>query len=114
MRLSRIILAENPDGSMPAHMEGHEGKLLVETQIQSLRMSGFIDGAPDVPAAGHPLCRFVLCSSHSGRALTHLAVTRIGTQDTSSHRLRRPKEVSAMTWPTIQKIPDDHSMLPNA
>jgi hypothetical protein len=27
--LSRVVLAENPDGSMPGHMEGHEANLLV-------------------------------------------------------------------------------------
>jgi hypothetical protein len=29
---------------MPAHTEGHEGNLLAGTQIQSLRMSGPLDG----------------------------------------------------------------------
>jgi hypothetical protein len=29
MCLSRVILAENMDGSMPAHMDGSEGNLLV-------------------------------------------------------------------------------------
>jgi hypothetical protein len=28
-----VILAENPDGSVLAHMKGHEGNLLVGTQI---------------------------------------------------------------------------------
>jgi hypothetical protein len=32
-RLSRVILAENLDGSMPAHIEGREGNLSVGTQI---------------------------------------------------------------------------------
>jgi hypothetical protein len=36
---------------------------------------------------------------------------RIGTQGTTLHRLRRSKEVSATTWPTIQKIPDDYGVL---
>jgi hypothetical protein len=31
---------------MPLHMEGHEGNLLAETQIQSLRMLGPLDGVP--------------------------------------------------------------------
>jgi hypothetical protein len=33
MRPSQVILAENPDGSMVAHTKGHEGNLLVGTQI---------------------------------------------------------------------------------
>jgi hypothetical protein len=33
MRLSQVILAENPDGSKVAHTKGREGKLLVGTQI---------------------------------------------------------------------------------
>jgi hypothetical protein len=32
-RLFWVILAKNPDGSMPAHMKGHEGNLPVGTQI---------------------------------------------------------------------------------
>jgi hypothetical protein len=36
---------------------------------------------------------------------------RIGTQGTTPHGLRRPKEGSAMTWPTIQNIPEDYVML---
>jgi hypothetical protein len=28
-----VILAENPDGSMPAHTKGHEGNLPVGAQI---------------------------------------------------------------------------------
>jgi hypothetical protein len=39
---------------------------------------------------------------------------RIGTQGTTLHRFRRPKEVSAMTWPTIQKILEDYGMLRKA
>jgi hypothetical protein len=33
MRLSWVILAEDPDGMMPAHTKGREGDLLVGTQI---------------------------------------------------------------------------------
>jgi hypothetical protein len=40
MRLSRVILVENPDGLMLADTEGREGNFLVETQICSLRMLG--------------------------------------------------------------------------
>jgi hypothetical protein len=58
-QLSRIILAENSDGSVPAHMKGREGNLMVGTQIQSLGMPSPLDGASDAPTAGHPLCRFV-------------------------------------------------------
>jgi hypothetical protein len=36
---------------------------------------------------------------------------RIGTQGTTPHRLRRSKEGSAMTQPTIQKITEDHDVL---
>jgi hypothetical protein len=32
-RLSLIILAKNPDDSVPAHMKGREGNLSVKTQI---------------------------------------------------------------------------------
>jgi hypothetical protein len=39
-------------------------------------------------------------------------VMRIGTQGTTPHRLGRPKEGSAMTRPTIWKIPEDHDVLP--
>jgi hypothetical protein len=59
MHLSRVILAGNPNGSMSAHMKGHEGNLPVKTQIQSLWMSGPLDGAPDAPTVGHPFCRFI-------------------------------------------------------
>jgi hypothetical protein len=48
---------------MPAHMEEREANLSVGTQIQSFKMLGPLDGAPDVPTAGHPLCRF---DPHSG------------------------------------------------
>jgi hypothetical protein len=57
--LSQVILAENPDCSMPAHMKGREGNLPVETQRQSLRISGPLNGAPGAPTAGHPLCHFI-------------------------------------------------------
>jgi hypothetical protein len=35
---------ENHDGYVSAPMEGHEGNHLARTQIQSLRMSGPLDG----------------------------------------------------------------------
>jgi hypothetical protein len=38
--LSRVILVENLDGSIPAHTKGREGNLSVRTQIRSLRMLG--------------------------------------------------------------------------
>jgi hypothetical protein len=41
-------------------------------------------------------------------------VTRIGTRGTTPHRLGRPNERSAMTRPTIHKIPEDSGMLPKA
>jgi hypothetical protein len=59
MCLSRVILVENPDGSMQAHTEGCEGNLLIETQIRSLGMLGPLDGAPGAPTTGHTLCHFV-------------------------------------------------------
>jgi hypothetical protein len=37
---------------------------------------------------------------------------RIGTRGTIPHKLRRPKEGSAMTRPIIQKILEDHDVLP--
>jgi hypothetical protein len=39
---------------------------------------------------------------------------RTGTQGTTPHRLRRPKEGSAMTRPTIQKILEFDGVLPKA
>jgi hypothetical protein len=33
MRLSRVILAEKPDSSMPAHTNGREGNLPAKAQI---------------------------------------------------------------------------------
>jgi hypothetical protein len=59
MPLSWIIPIENLDGSMPAHMKERDGNLLFDTQIQSLRVLGPLDGALNAPAAGHPLCRFI-------------------------------------------------------
>jgi hypothetical protein len=47
-------------------------------------------------------------------ALSLVLVTRIGTQGTTPHRLKRPKEGSATTWPTIRKILEDHGVLPKA
>jgi hypothetical protein len=51
---------------VPAHTDGCEGNLLVETQIRSLRIPGPLNGVLDVPAAGHPLCRFLPRSGSSG------------------------------------------------
>jgi hypothetical protein len=39
---------------------------------------------------------------------------RIGTWGTTPHGLGRPKEGFFMTRPTIQKILEDHGMLPKA
>jgi hypothetical protein len=39
-------------------------------------------------------------------------LTGIGTRGTTPHRLERPKEGSAMTRSTIQKILEDHGVLP--
>jgi hypothetical protein len=47
-------------------------------------------------------------------SVRRIVVTSIGTQGTTLHRLKRPKEGSAMTQPTIQKIPEDHGVLPKA
>jgi hypothetical protein len=46
---------------MLAHMKGHEGNLPARTQIQSLRISGLMDGASGVLAASHPFVS--LCPS---------------------------------------------------
>jgi hypothetical protein len=53
------------------------------------------------------------------QASTHLPstqglLTRIGTQDTTPHSFRSPQEGSAMTRPTIQKILENHGVLPKA
>jgi hypothetical protein len=61
------LCQENLDSLMPAHTEGREGNLLIETHIQSLRMLGLLDGALGVLIASHPLCRFVPHSVCSGR-----------------------------------------------
>jgi hypothetical protein len=37
---------------------------------------------------------------------------RIGTRGTTPHRLRRLKQAFVMTRATIQKIPENHAMLP--
>jgi hypothetical protein len=39
---------------------------------------------------------------------------RIGTLGTAPHKLGRPKEGSSTTRPTIQKISEDHDILPKA
>jgi hypothetical protein len=41
-------------------------------------------------------------------------LTRISTQGTTPHGLGRPKEGFTMTRPTIQKILEDHGVLPKA
>jgi hypothetical protein len=38
----------------------------------------------------------------------------MSTQGTTSQGLGRPKEGSVTTQPTIQKIPEDHGVLPKA
>jgi hypothetical protein len=56
---------------MPAHTEGHEANLQARPQIQRLRMSDPLYGAPGVLATGHTLCCFVphsVCSSGVGLA----------------------------------------------
>jgi hypothetical protein len=63
---------ENLDGSMPAHMKGLEGNLLVQTQIQSMRMPGPLTGALDEPAADHPF------------AISSLALVTLGGSDPSN------------------------------
>jgi hypothetical protein len=50
---------------MPTHTERRDGNHLFKTQLQSLKMPGPLDGAPDAPAAGHPLCHFI---PHYGRS----------------------------------------------
>jgi hypothetical protein len=53
---------------------------------------------------------FPFWHNHGGR----LYIERISTWGTTSHGLGRSKEGSAMTRPTIQKISEDHDMLPKA
>jgi hypothetical protein len=43
-----------------------------------------------------------------------LVVMRISTRGTTPHGLRRTKEGSVTTWPTIQKISENHGVLPKA
>jgi hypothetical protein len=45
---------------------------------------------------------------------TQVLLTRISTRGTTAHGLGRSKEGSAMTWPIIQKISEDHGVLPKA
>jgi hypothetical protein len=47
------------DDLVLAHTEGHEGNLLVNIQVQSLRMLDPLDGSLNKPAASHTLCHFV-------------------------------------------------------
>jgi hypothetical protein len=57
---------ENQNGSVTAHTMGREGSLPIRTQIQSLRMLGPLNGAPNKPVSGHPLCYFIPHSGCSG------------------------------------------------
>jgi hypothetical protein len=47
-------------------IEGYEGNLPVQTQMQSVRAPGPLNGALDVPTDSHHLCRFVPRSGCSG------------------------------------------------
>jgi hypothetical protein len=53
--------------------------------------------------------RHYLCNNYT---LFVTFMTMIGTRGTTLHGLRRPKEVSAVTRPTVQKIPNDYGVLP--
>jgi hypothetical protein len=65
-RLSQVILTEIPDDSLATHMNGHEGNLLVVTEILNLRTPGPLGGTLGALATGHPLCRFVPLSGCIG------------------------------------------------
>jgi hypothetical protein len=66
-RLSWVFQAENTDGLMPAHTEGHDRNLFVGTQVLSLRILGPLDGAPGARQLLAILCVFVPCSSCFGQ-----------------------------------------------
>jgi hypothetical protein len=54
-------------------------------------------------------------ASNCHSSITPLYVVMwIGTRGTTPHRLKRPKEGPATTRPTIEKIPEDHEVLPKA
>jgi hypothetical protein len=55
-----------------------------------------------------------LCPKVNLKIRQGVDLLRIGTQGTTLHRLGRPKEGSATTQPTIQKILEDHGGLPKA
>jgi hypothetical protein len=67
--------------------------------------------------AGVTLGKFIMDKEDlDHQASTHLSSTRgllmrMGTRGTTPHRLGRTKEGSSMTWPTIQKISEDHDVL---
>jgi hypothetical protein len=42
------------------------------------------------------------------------SIMRIGTRGTTLHRLRKLKDGSASTQPTIEKVLEEHGMLPKA
>jgi hypothetical protein len=62
------------------------------------------------PFFANYLLSFINCILFTTHATTYL--TRIGIWGTTPHRLERLKEGSAMTQPTIQKILEDHDVLP--
>jgi hypothetical protein len=48
------------------------------------------------------------------RPIPGQGVMRIGTSGTTPRKLRKPKEASTMTRPTIRKIIEDHGLLHKA
>jgi hypothetical protein len=68
---------------MLAHMKGHEGNVLVRTQIQSLRMRGPLDEAPKNASYWPPFVPLSVCSGGAdlagGFCLRNLSYNRSTT-----------------------------------
>jgi hypothetical protein len=63
---------------------------------------------------GHGACPVLKSPWVVGNNQVAKSLTRIGTRGTTPHGLKKPKERSAMTQPTIQKILEDHVVQPKA
>jgi hypothetical protein len=83
------------------HKTGHESDY---TYYHVLMQSVFWS-SKDVKKLLNIWCRRIL------RVCSKLWLMRIGTRGTTPHGLRRPKEGSATSQSTIQKIPEDHDVL---
>jgi hypothetical protein len=73
MRLSWIIHAENPDGSMLAHMEWHDRNLSFGTQIRSLRVLDSLNGDTGCASYWPPFVSLHPSLLSHWAALSHLA-----------------------------------------